>query len=296
MTAILSLAGVLAALAGVWRNRQRLDGTTLKIAWGLLIAVLALIAACRFADLLPSLRSDWREAAWYVATVLLLAPPVAVLGARRPGAHAWTWFVLVPLVVVLSWPMVNAWTEDGPPQRLLLEGPHLLGFAVVLTMGAGNYFGTRHTLAALLYAAAAVLFVAPYVEWSPLAPFHARLAATLLFATSVALPIRRRLHAVIAAPYADWNVVWLEFRDTFGIVWAKRVMDRLNEAARHERWPSRLELDGFVAAAVENPMPPERVELQIDYWMRVLLRRFVEPSWIDARRRNDSEPQPPEAS
>ena len=44
---------------------------------------------------------------WYAACVLWVAPAVAVLGARRPGSGAWSGFVMVPLLLVLEWPVTG---------------------------------------------------------------------------------------------------------------------------------------------------------------------------------------------
>lgn len=290
MNAILPLLAstvLVALMAGVVRARHALRGTTLRVAWSTLLFALGALLAAWVVTALDTAPLPWREFLWYVTDVLMLVPPVAVLGARRPGAHAWTWFVLLPLVIVLLWPAVNAWTDDGPPRDLQLEGPHILGFAVVLTMGAGNYFGTRRTLSAILYAMAAALLASPFVDWSPLRPTSARAAATTLLVIALFRVLRTqplaRSTSALAAPLAHWESVWFAFRDAYGIVWAKRVMDRMNEAAREERWPLRLDLDGFVPVepSPENALAAEQVPTHVEHWMRVLLRRFVDSSWLE---------------
>ncbi|MCC7422490.1 MAG: hypothetical protein IT428_19595 [Planctomycetaceae bacterium] len=290
---ILAAATLLAMMAAIGRARTALKGTTLTVAWLTLLASLGTIVAAWIVSMFDSVPEAWRELLWYLAAISLLIPPVAVLGARRPGAHAWTWFVLLPLGLVLLWPAINAWSEDGPPRGLLLEGPHILGFAVVLTMGAGNYFGTRHTLAAILYAIAAVALMLHFVEWTPLESTSARASATTLLALATYLTVRSRRAtnqtAGPAMPLPDlthWESVWRDFRDSFGIVWAKRVMDRMNEAAKEERWLVRLDLDGFVAVdpPPEEPLAADRLPIQVEHWMRFLMRRFVDSGWIDAPR------------
>lgn len=288
---ILASLTLLAIMVATGRARSAWIGTTLTVAWLTLLASLGTIVAAWIASMFDAVPEAWRDLLWYLAAISLLIPPVAVLGARRPGAHAWTWFVLLPLGLVLLWPAVNAWSEDGPPRGLLLEGPHILGFAVVLTMGAGNYFGTRHTFSAILYALAAAALMFHFIEWTPLSPASARLSATTLLALATYLAVRTRSSAVQSPgserPLRHWECVWRDFRDAFGIVWAKRVMDRINEAAKEERWPVRLDLDGFVVVdpIPENPLAADRLPIQVEHWMRFATRRFVHTAWIDAPRR-----------
>ena len=105
--------------------------------------------------------SGWCDLLNYSVAVVMLCPGIAVLGARRPGATAWGFFVLIPLVLVLMWPAAASvrTLKSGAP--LELEVPAVLGFAVVLVMSSGDYFGTRYTLPTMLFAAAEILLVAP---------------------------------------------------------------------------------------------------------------------------------------
>jgi hypothetical protein len=292
---ILATLTLVAMIVTLGRARSALKGTTLTVAWLTLLASLGTIVAAWIVSIFDAVPEAWRELLWYLAAIGLLVPPVAVLGARRPGAHAWTWFVLLPLGLVLLWPAINSWSEDGPPRGLLLEGPHILGFAVVLTMGAGNYFGTRHTLSAMLYAVATAALMSHFVEWAQFNPAYVRVSATTLLALATYLAVRSRRAtnqtAGPARPLPDlshWETVWREFRDSFGIVWAKRVMDRMNEAAKEERWPVRLDLDGFVVVKpiAQDALADNRLAIQVEHWMRFLMRRFVDSAWIDAPRRH----------
>ena len=82
--------------------------------------------------------------------------------------------------------------------------------------------------------------------------------------------------------------LWQDFRDLYGIVWAKRVMDRVNQFAVRENWSVELSLDGFqdrsqidenrVSTDVMRPVDavPDRA-LHILCW---ILRRFVDQQFL----------------
>ncbi len=165
---------------------------------------------------------------WYAIAVLMLCPPVAVLGARRPIVRVWTWFVLLPLLLVLGLPLAVGWGSGPPYPRLELELPATLGYVLVLVMGAGNYFGTRFTLASSLFAMSLLLLVVPVSAVVPdvgLSPERSRLWATLAFAAAaMSARLQARRDGSTRNPL---DRLWLDFRDTFGIVWAKRIQDRI---------------------------------------------------------------------
>jgi hypothetical protein len=156
----------------------------------------------------------------------------------------------------------------------------------VLIMSGGNYFGTRYTLSTLYYAAAILLLVAPMSAAVP-DIFPERSTARFIASLAILLAIaetNRRSKAVADGGINRLDVLWFDFMDSFGMVWAKRVMDRINESARHEKWTMQLELHGFVPL-VESPAAEEvlRTEERIEHAFRWLLKRFVDPEWIDAR-------------
>jgi hypothetical protein len=222
---------------------------------------------------------------WYAAAVVSLCPAVAALGARRPTVRVWTAFVLVPLVLVFSWPAWTVWS-DGRPGPLQIETPLLLGYALVGVMGVGNYVGTRHCAAALVGMAALGWLAASFAD----APFAAdRLATDVSMRTgsTFLLVLAAWLAQGSASPPADeppgWDRVWGDFRDTFGVVWASRCLDRVNATAEKEAWPVRLDMSGFVWQPDTPPARRQATTERIDHTLRWLLRRFVDPPWIDRR-------------
>lgn len=188
---------------------------------------------------------------------------------------------------------------------LQLESPQLIAFTLVLIMGVGNYCGTKFTLSALIYGVASLAIVAACSQFENVMPADRvmiREWSTLGIALAVCLLTR-------ASPTAGTNRfdrIWFDFFDTFGIVWGRRIQDRVNFVARDQGWPVRLELEGFVAVDPSIPFglldsiepgSPERecdrtgvarcdtemVNARIEHTLRWLLRRFVDPIWIDAR-------------
>jgi hypothetical protein len=189
---------------------------------------------------------------------------------------------------VLDLPAVTAWNRDLQPASLHLEVPMLAGYALVLVMGAGNYLATRVALPALL-AAVAMLLVP--VSMSSLHgapdPSRARPLATILLSAAVwgaVLGLRKSPRAERPAGPTSFEELWNDFRDLYGIVWARRVLDRVNATAFQEDWPVRLQLNGFVPVDASRSLllTPEQSG-QIEHTLRWLLRRFADPEWIDER-------------
>lgn len=296
MSAVI-IANLLICLWIVARSLRSLRQTTLPTAAWCTILGLAIAVVAQLIELAnPSKSNGWVDLGWYFAAVVLLCPGIAVLGARRPGASAWAFFVLLPLVLVLMWPAVASFQVARPADPIEIEVPALVGVGLVLIMSGGNYFGTRYTLSTFYYAAAIVLLVAPMSAAVPdffpertTARFMASLACLLAIAET-----NRRSKPVPGDGISRLDVLWFDFMDSFGMVWAKRVMDRVNETARHEKWAMQLELHGFVPIA-ESPSADEllRTNERIEHTFRFLLKRFVNPEWIDARLQSLSAGQAP---
>ena len=286
MTAVI-IVNLLISLWVVAHSLQRLRQTTLPTAtwWALGGLVIAIVAqSIELAN--PDQANGWVDLGWYFAAVVLLCPGIAVLGARRPGASVWAFFVLLPLVLVLMWPAVASFQVARPAEPIEIEVPALVGFGLVLIMSGGNYFGTRYTMSMFYYAGAIVLLVVPMSVATPdffLERSTSRFIASLGFLLAIS-ETNRRSKAEADDEISLLDVLWFDFMDSFGMVWAKRVMDRVNESARREKWAMHLELHGFVPIA-ESPSADEllHTEKRIEHTFRWLLKRFVDPEWIDAR-------------
>jgi hypothetical protein len=279
----MTLAPVLARL------RKGMAGTSLRSAWPWIAFVWLAWLIVPVITVAPSPFRAWRDVMWYLAAVLALVPPIAVLGARRPTDRVWTGFVLVPLVLVFAWPLAPVLHREANPATFSLEEPVLAGYLLVLVLGAGNYLGLRFSVAALLWIIGLALVVLPLcpatTKWAPEAT-TGRVWGTLCLAAAgwiadrlVARASRRRA----ASPALDR--VWADFCDLFGIVWARRLQDRFNEEARRKGLPLRLGMHGFEAAAGQQlPMEFDAQSLaSAEESLRWLLQKFVDPAWIDRR-------------
>ncbi len=328
---LLTTGGLLGVLAVTLSGFRPIGGTTLRSAWWWLISAVLLWSFSWTADVLTGgIAPAIADQLWYATAILMLCPPIAVLGAKRPGARVWSAFVIVPLVLVLGWPAMTAWFRDAGITPLELEIPALLGFGLVLLMGAGNYFGTRFTGPMLIYAAAVGVLIVPFsIDLPPLFPsaVAAHCWAGLLLAVAAGwtwiiatsdpaagksngpdtptagsapeqpvppdpaaasqqdIPPQRESHRTrVPVSAAAYERLWHDYRDWFGIVWAKRFLDRVNAQAEHERWTMRLEMHGFEPAPASGEVISDDLTLErIDHTLRWLLRRFADEEWINGR-------------
>jgi hypothetical protein len=293
-------------LLGVLRIRRVVWSLTLRPAW--CFGIVALIghgtAVClSLAE--PHVAIRTVTFVHFLAATLLLAPPVTVLGARRPGAAAWPWFVTLPMLLVLLWPAANEAIQTTATRPIQPGTPALLGVIVVLIMATGNYFGTRNTLACCCYAAGVLCHLGPAAGWIN-DPVTASLTAATMLCLSVTIAqfnITRAVAADSVSVAQAANRMWAAFRDLFGIVWAKRVADRVNQFGQREAWTVRLTLDGFTAwnpaskptrtdsnTAASNPtqacLKDQLDTLQLSRPLEVLcwvLRRFADRDWFAAQ-------------
>jgi hypothetical protein len=242
---------------------------------------------------------------WYGTAVLALCPAIAVLGSRRPGTRVWTWFIQVPLLLVLGWPVLSLWLQGSEVRGLQLETPQLMAYLLVLVMGAGNYCGTKFTIPVLGFSTACAVLAISSSEATPIWLANrdwTRLASTCLLVMSMLLA--GRMDRERAATHDRFDDLWLDFFNAFGVVWGRRIQDRINFIAEKERWPARLELHGFVwgesngeagsphnSQAANSASNSESLsddarsaaEARMEHTFRWLLRRFVDPPWINRR-------------
>lgn len=267
-------------LLAAWQLQKlqsSVTATTLVSAWRwswVVVGLAALTSGIRWVSQRPFPLGD----CWLAAGGL--APFMAVLGARRPTCRVWSLFVVMPLLVVLNWPVITlAWVR-GLEGRVSLETPTVLGFTLVAVMSCGNYVGTRLTIPAVAWGMGLTGLWLCHAElapaWWPEAELM-RLGVGVLgiYGLWEVQRIWGREHSA-TTPY---NRIWFELLDRFGVVWARRLQERLNALGRQQGWQGRLELDGWHWDAA----PTAEELLRVEQAVRWLLRRFVDPAWIDAR-------------
>jgi hypothetical protein len=248
-------------LSLAWAANRR---TTLlhAVAWAF-AAWVAWLGAAAFAG--AAVGTAQRETARYLALALTGCAGVAVLGARRPGVGAWN-FVLLGLLAVMLLPLAEGLLLGGRP----LDTLRLVFLGATLAVGVLNYLPTRLALGALLLALGGgweVAALAGGVASPPGGDVEPGWLCVGLAPWGTLLGVRRR------AARSDFDLLWLEFRDRFGLVWGQRVREQFNNAAAHAGWPVTLYWQGLVLApGAARPEPAARAEMTAT--LRALLNRF----------------------
>jgi hypothetical protein len=284
---LMATVAIVSSALPVLRVRVVLAKTTLVEAWRWGVFALSLWAGTWLVtELVPIAREGLADQLWFASAVTMVAPFIAVLGARRPGSRVWSWFIVLPMTIVLFLPAVTAWNRDLQPTPLRLEVAMLVGYGLVLLMGAGNFLGTRFAVSAFLAALACLSVLWPMSSLASWCSWDSRTthaAATIGLSVAIWAGYRQAIRTRRARPNS-LESVWIDFRDFFGVVWGRRVLDRVNDAAKQEHWPVRLHLDGFASidSANQETLSPEQSG-RIEQVVRWLLRRFVDPEWIEER-------------
>jgi hypothetical protein len=207
---------------------------------------------------------DFDRTAPYLALCLTGCAGVGVLGARRPGAAAWN-FVLGGLLAVLLLPLAESIARpaalDDPPRLIFLAST--VAFAVL------NYLPTRLAPAALALGLACAIQISalagePDVE-TALSWWLLAFTPWIAFACWQTRP----------RPGAEFDQVWLDYRDRFGFLWAQRVREQFNRSAANAGWPVVLRWHGL-RLRPGKALPEAEVQSAIVATLRALLKRFGE--------------------
>lgn len=205
----------------------------------------------------------------YLALSLTGCAGVAVLGARRPGMAAWN-FVVAGLLAVLLLPVAESLTAARP---LHLDAPRLFFLGATLAVVVLNYLPTRLGIPALLLGAGCALDLLLLSG-----------SETLVERLEPARPIGELLIGL--APWAacerlrrwpmsrsEFDLLWLDFRDRYGLVWSQRLREQFNASAAHARWPVILRWNGL-RIIPPAPLPEPAVQQEMVGVLRALLKRF----------------------
>jgi hypothetical protein len=280
----LSIASGLVVLIRSVQHEKLLRGLTVHTSWlWSIVASIGVVVAA--VSSLPSVGVSlpYRGALQYLTVVLMLSPPICTLGARKPGSRAWQFFVILPMIVVLMWPVTGQLLASRGREAVILGAPATVGILFVLLMSAGTGIGTSMSLPVGLSLLAALCSLAPSAGWVS-AESTLSLWTPILLVAAQALTIRtirfrqQQITEAGSVP-SRTTAVWYLFQDLYGLLWATRVMERVNQFAPRENWNVTLTIDGFQR---RDQMPVEAGDLaQPIASFGWVLRRFADEHWLN---------------
>lgn len=281
--AVISLIASGLLLRKLAQMRPLFIGLTVKYSWRwALVAAIATIVSVatsgHFFETPPAASSLLQ----LVSVVLLLTPPVTTLGARNPGVAAWQAFVVVPMIIVLLWPGLSDLISSRGRVPVTLSIPAFSGLCLVLLMSMSTCLGTSLTVASLFYFSAVFIGIFPAMGWmNPSLRSQDLMPILLLCAVysaerSITFRLRNIETARTRAELADAS--WVLFQDLYGLVWARRIQDRVNQFAGREKWTVLLTHEGFRDSNGQTPSD-EDLEKPRDA-LRWVLTRFADDQWI----------------
>jgi len=262
----------LVALAWLIRRFRRTTYVA-PLVWG--AASLITLAATETIIATSGHAPDWNAGLRFFATMGTFCPMMALLGAKRPQDRGWQ-FIALSLWVILSLPSFE-WLLFGGVAEIHAARCYFL--VVLMGVGALNGVAIRYWPSSLLYCLGQISLIAPYfAELGSITGSPWPLLGIVLIAGSwLLLALGWPRPSQSAQPL---DRLWLDFRDTFGVVWALRIMERINASATMYDWPVTLGWTGFhPRASATMTETPAAVEESL----RALLRRFVSPEWIEVR-------------
>jgi hypothetical protein len=273
---LLSLLCVLSAVWPVYQFCRAFRHTALRSA---AVWVVLVTAAWVFVSLVSVLEPaaglwGWLGLLRLCACIILLAPIVAVLGARRPGDLVWN-FIVATLLLVFSLPIFEQWVlgKELERGRYGMDGPRTTLYIVVALVGIVNYLPTRCGIAAILFGVGVALELAAVGPWTISADEavwrHAASGFFFTLAAWSAVWLRRRSSA------RGIEGAWSRMRDGWGLIWSARVRDRWNAAARSHFWNLNLDWSGFRPVHPDQAITAESRDAAEQFFL-VLLRRFFD--------------------
>ncbi len=277
---VLGAAGILLLL---WRRRM-IFATTLSIPW--LWSVLSIgaigVTECILAYFQADASANWVEGLRFAAAATTFCPVMTTLGAKRPQDKPWQ-LIVISLWAILALPALEQLIlKPGQPLEVqTMRSWFLLGMIMI---GLFNFLPTRFWPSALLVLAAQLILLGNYLPFAiPTTGSWGPSAAMLLLLMAVALPafgIPRSRRTC-----QDEDRLWLDFRDSFGLLWSLRMAERVNADAARYQWGITLTWSGFQTAdsAESAQSIPANVIPGLHRTLKNLLRRFVSSQWIADR-------------
>lgn len=280
---LLSLIACLALLLTLKRSQSLFEGLTVRYSWRWsMVAASSLLLSVVMSGQLFETSPATSSLLHLVSVVLLLTPSVSTLGARLPGVTTWQVFVVIPLIIVLLWPGLSDLISSRGQEPLRLGVPAFFGLCLVLMMSMSTCLGTSLTTASLFFLSSVSLGLCPAMGWMDLSsPFQFLIPLLLLCGARLALKsIRLRIRDIeMAKTRSDLvDASWCLFQDLYGLVWATRIQDRVNQFAAREQWSVLLTQEGFRDTNGNSPSDQE-LDKPRDA-LRWVLTRFADEKWI----------------
>ncbi|HMC10425.1 MAG TPA: hypothetical protein VKH44_04010, partial [Pirellulaceae bacterium] len=278
------IIALLSGFAVLLSGRRAIRQTTLVAAWWWTLLALIAWSGVELAAAL------WGEGSGegllgplrWAAMTLSSCPIVAVLGAKRPQQKAWN-FVVLSLWAIVALPAAeNFFLHRG--QKLEMGDARGWFLWILILLGPINFIPTRHWLVSLVLAAGQVGAFSSHLALlrRPMVP-QPELVGLLLAGAALVVAWLSSRRATVAAN--SYDRLWIDFRDTFGLLWGLRVQERVNAAARQNGWDLELTWSGFRQRVSDDPLAEidPAIESVLRTTFRGLLRRFVSSEWIAER-------------
>jgi hypothetical protein len=180
---------------------------------------------------------------------------------------AWN-FVVLGLLAVLLMPLALVALVGGPVFHGV-SGYFLVG---ILAIGLLNYLPTRLGRAALFVGlGCAGVFLQLMYPDSPYSWLSVLSWYFTAFAPWVAFNSWKRTERC-----SEFDALWLDFRDRYGLFWGQRVREQFNASVTHAGLPVRLAWGGLRSYCGSAP-PDERQTWAAAETLRALLKRFGSP-------------------
>lgn len=203
----------------------------------------------------------------FAAVTMIAAMGIAGFGARRPGLMVWN--LIVASFVAVLW---LGWAESLLDGSNLKLGPLRLGFVGgVIAAALTNYLLTPLCLGVVLVGIGTTITLLGLWngndQWSELSVAAIGLSAWCCLGMSMVL----RLSAVTEPFDRHWRC----FRNRYGAIWATRLAEQFNNAARHHGWPVQLHWSGLsrIEARHQDGLSrPEEQEYELA--LHSLMKRF----------------------
>lgn len=290
--AVLAGSMGLISLWALTRLYRTVKGSTLVAPWCWSVAA---VAAVSISEVIVQWPGELQSAAWtghvrYLAAAVTFCPIMAVLGAKRPQDRAWQLIVL-SLWVIVALPVGSALLY-WPGQALILHPAWQWFLVVLIGVALFNYLPTRFWPSSVFVCAAQISLFAdhlplPALPGAPLTRWIGMACGTAaILLCAFGLPARQSVREPI-------DRLWLDFRDRYGALWALRVAERFNDAAKRNGWGVRLTWAGL-SNATQQPTAAEPISdngarvIQSDEVasamrtsLQGLLRRFLPQRSID---------------